>query len=315
MHYLPSLLAAVLAPLAVSALPVRRDLDPGDALVLQFAVTLEDLETQFYSQMLGNFSSSDFTNAGFVSGDVAIEQLQTIGGQESTHVATILGILGNTPPLGCSFDFSSVLTDVETALATARTFEDVGVGAYLGATALIQDPEILLDAGSIMTVEARHQTMLNILNDGTAIPQPFDFPLTPQEVLSLVGGFVSGCDLSSALGVQANVPLSLNNTGVITTGTSLEFESPALNSSTSGFFCQLLTNAQASVTALPIEKCVVPSGVNGPVAVFITSDNQTLSGDLFVRSNQSVVAGPAITFVDAHTDLIDTLVRGNASTT
>lgn len=77
----------------------------------------------------------------------------------------------------------------------------------------------------------------------------------------------------------------------------------------------MITNVEASVAVLPIANCDVPSGVNGPVAVFITSDNQTLSGDLLVRSNQSVVAGPAITFVDAHTDLIDTLVRGNASST
>ena len=95
-----------------------------------------------------------------------------------------------------------MLTNVQTALGTARVFEDVGVGAYLGATVLIQSPDILLDAGSIMTVEARHQTILNILNDGTAIPQPFDLALSPQEVLSLVNGFISGCDLSSDLGIQ-----------------------------------------------------------------------------------------------------------------
>ncbi|KAH9983486.1 ferritin-like domain-containing protein [Russula compacta] len=314
MRYLPSLLAVVLVPLAVSAVPVRRDLDVETVQALQLAVTLEDLETQFYSQMLGNFSSSDFTNAGFVSGDVAIEQLQTIGSQESTHVATILGILGNTPPLSCNFDFSSVLTDVETALATARIIEDVGVGAYLLALDIIDDLDILLDAGSILTVEARHQTILNIFNNGTAIPQAFDIPLSPPEVITIAGAFVSGCDLSSIFGTQANVPLSLNNTGVITTGTSLEFESPALNSSTSGFFCQLLTGGQVSATTLPIDSCVVPPGVNGPVAVFITSDNQTLSGDFIIRQLQDVVAGPAITFVDAHTDLIDTLVRGNANT-
>ncbi|KAH9991673.1 ferritin-like domain-containing protein [Russula compacta] len=309
MRYLPSLLAAVLVPLSVSALPVRRDIDPDD-LVLQFALTLEQLETQFYGQMLSIFSSSDFANAGFVSGDVAIEQFETIKSQESTHVSIIQGLITDMPPLACSFDFSSVLTDVETALTTARTIEDVGVGAYLGATVLIQDPDSLLDATSIMTVEARHQTILNIFNDGMAIPRPFDIPLSPQEVLSIAGVFISECDLESDLGIQANAPLSLANTGAITVGTSLQFELPALrvDSSTSGLFCQLLTSGQTFAAPFPIDKCVVPLGVNGPVAIFITSDSQPLNGDLIARSNQSVVAGPVITFVDAHTDLIDALV-------
>lgn len=79
--------------------------------------------------------------------------------------------------------------------ATARLVENVGVGAYLGAASLVSDPVLLTAAASILTVEARHQTMLNVLNGATAIPQPFDIPLTPPQVLALAGAFVSGCDL------------------------------------------------------------------------------------------------------------------------
>ena len=64
---------------------------------------------------------------------------------------------------------------------------------YLGAAHFISDPVVLTDAASIVTIEARHQTMLNILNDGTAIPTSFDLPLLPQEVLAIAGGFISGC--------------------------------------------------------------------------------------------------------------------------
>jgi hypothetical protein len=81
--------------------------------------------------------------------------------------------------------------------ATARIVESVGVSAYLGGAALVSDPVLLTSAASILTVEARHQTILNILSSiGTAIPNAFDFALTPSEVLALVGPFFNGsCDV------------------------------------------------------------------------------------------------------------------------
>lgn len=81
--------------------------------------------------------------------------------------------------------------------ATARVVEMVGVGAYLGAAPLVKDPVLLTAAGSILTVEARHQTILNLLSqNGTAIPSAFDIALTPPEVLALASSFIDGpCDL------------------------------------------------------------------------------------------------------------------------
>ena len=81
--------------------------------------------------------------------------------------------------------------------ATARIVEAVGVSAYLGGAALLSDPRLVTSAGAILTVEARHQTILNVLSGtGTAIPNAFDFALTPNEVLALAGPFISGpCDV------------------------------------------------------------------------------------------------------------------------
>lgn len=112
--------------------------------------------------------------------------------------------------------------------AVARLVENVGVTAYLGAANLISDPVLLTGAGSILTVEARHQTILNVLNSGTAIPQAFDLAFTPNEVLALAGPFISGCDV----GVTANPPLTITNNGTVSPGTLLTFSSPALNGST-----------------------------------------------------------------------------------
>lgn len=104
---------------------------------------------------------------------------------------------GATPLTSCQFNFDSVLTDVATMAATARVVEAVGVGAYLGGATLLDDPLLLDSAASILTVEARHQTILNLLSpSGSAIPSAFDIALTPSEVLALAGPFFSGaCDL------------------------------------------------------------------------------------------------------------------------
>jgi Ferritin-like domain len=107
--------------------------------------------------------------------------------------------LGQDPIGNCQFNFDSALTDVATMAATARVLENVGVGAYLGGATLIDDPVLLDSAASILTVEARHQTVLNILNGGSAIPSAFDIPLTPSEVLALAGPFISGPRTSQLL--------------------------------------------------------------------------------------------------------------------
>ncbi|KAF8485317.1 ferritin-like domain-containing protein [Russula ochroleuca] len=314
MHFSTALRLAtvLLAPLVVSAAPLKRGTDPATLEVLQFAFVLENLETEFYKQGLSKFKSSDFSSAGFSSGDIAIEEITIIQSDESTHVSAIEELLiafGETPPSGCSFDFSSVLVDVSTMVTVARVVENVGVGAYLGAAHLVQDPRVLTAAASIVTIESRHETMLNIFEGASAISQPFDIPLLPNEVLAIAGSFIKGC----SLGIAANPSLSVTNTGSVTTGTSLQFSSPALNSSTSGFHCQMLTGGMPFSLSLPISGCVVPQGINGPVAVWITSDDQPLNGQAVDRQSNAIVAGPEIVFIDIVIDDLSRMVRPSKS--
>jgi hypothetical protein len=307
MRFSASLLVLA-TPFFVSAAPVRRA--AADISVFKFAQVLEQLESQFYTQALAKFQDADFQAAGFTSSQIPSQLFSGIQGDEAAHTSfleTAIRSLGDQPITGCNFDFASVLTDVSTMASAARIVENVGVGAYLGGATLLTDPRILDAAASILTVEARHQTVLNILNTGSAVPQSFDVPLTPSEVLAIAGPFISGCDT----GISANPPLSITNTGTVAPGTLLTFASPAINSSTptNSLFCQMMLGGQTTSIALPINNCVVPSNINGPVVIWITSDGQPLVNNVVDRATSQLVAGPTMAFIDTQVQMLGMLAR------
>jgi hypothetical protein len=80
-------------------------------------------------------------------------------------------------------------------ISSARLIEHVGIAAYLGAAHLVEDPRVLTAAASIVTIESRHGTMLNMFESATAISASFDLALAPNEVLAIAGSFIQGCDL------------------------------------------------------------------------------------------------------------------------
>jgi hypothetical protein len=226
-------------------------------------------------------------------------------------LGTALSDNGDTPVPGCSFNFDSVLTDVATMASVARVVEHVGVGAYLGGLDILDDKNFVAAAATIMTTEARHQSFLNVLAGATSIPQPLDVALTPPDVLSIAGAFISGCDPATAIGLPpANPPLAVTNTGPIGAGTLLEFSSPALNStSQSTAFCQMLVGGQVTSLSFPIDQCIVPSGINGPVWIYLTNDPQPLAANIHVRASVNIVAGPTAAFIDSVSDALGSLVR------
>lgn len=312
MRYYTTLFASLAVPLLVSARPIRsRAASANDALVLNFAAVLEGLESQFYSQALAKFQDSDFTAAGFTSSQIATQAFTAIGKDEATHLAVLQQALkdNGADPLTCEFDFSSVLTDVSTMAATARVVEMVGVAAYLGGATIIDDPILLDAAASILTVEARHQTMLNILAGSVSIPQAFDIPLTPQEVLSIAGGFITG---TCNTGITPTTTLTITNTDTVTVGTLLTFSADGMSNS-DGLFCNMMVGGSAFSINLPIAQCIVPPGIDGPVAIWITSDNNPLVNNVIDRDTTKQVAGPVMAFVDSNSEVLGQLVRGSST--
>lgn len=125
--------------------------------VLNFALTLEYLEAEFYIQGVAK------------TGLIAAEDLPgftTIRDHENAHVKFLMAAItgaGGTPVAKPNFDFTAggsfanVFTSYDTFLAVSQAFEDTGVRAYKGQAAnLKSNKDVLTAALNIHSVEARH---------------------------------------------------------------------------------------------------------------------------------------------------------------
>lgn len=305
---------ALASPLLVQSAPVRRVANSTDVKIFQFAGALEQLANTFYEQALSKFQASDFLEAGYSDVSVPLQQIQAMWSNEATQLSVInstLESLGASPITGCQFDLTDALANVSSMASAARVMENLGTSAYLGAVSMISDPSLLTAAASMMSVKARQQTVLNVLNQGSAVPQAFDIALKPSQVLAVAGSFISGCQMP----FTANAALSVTNIAPAQPGTVLSFASAALNGSTSttNFACQMLFGGAAFSISQPLNNCVVPSGINGPVAVFVTSDDQPIDANIREQNDNTLVAGPAMVFVDTMSDALAQAAKGSVS--
>lgn len=63
---------------------------------------------------------------------------------------------------------------------------------------------------------------------------------------------------------------------------------------------------------LPLNECVVPDGINGPVLIHVTSDGTPLANSVLDRATTQLVAGPLLAFVDTKPQALS-LVSKSAS--
>ena len=148
--------AAMLAPRRAYAQTGSNTVD-----VLNFALTLEYLEAEFYNMGLDS--------SGLLTGDTR-SVVEQIAKHEDAHVEFLKSAIsgsGGDPVDKPSFDFtasgtfSDVFSNPVTFLALAQAFEDTGVRAYKGqAGNLIMTPDILTAALQIHSVEARHASQI-----------------------------------------------------------------------------------------------------------------------------------------------------------
>jgi Ferritin-like domain len=154
----------------------------GDAEILNFALTLEYLEADFYTvkgKQVG------------LSGQAKAYAAQ-FGAEETEHVTALIAAikqLGGTPVKKPRFVFPA--TSESSFLALASVLENTGVGAYNGAAPSFQSKQVLASAGSIVQIEARHAAAIDLLIGKSPTPnQGFDRPLTKAEVLAKAGPLI-----------------------------------------------------------------------------------------------------------------------------
>lgn len=137
------------------------DLGSGDTGILNYAYALEQLEAAFYTQVMMTPYSGISANES--------ARLMEIRDHEIAHREFFKNALSSNAIQGLEVDFSAIdFSSRDSVLATAKTFEDLGVSAYNGAGKLITNPAYLTIAGKIVSVEARHAAYIrDIISNGT----------------------------------------------------------------------------------------------------------------------------------------------------
>jgi hypothetical protein len=171
--------AGAVAPFVSNALAASGS---SDVDILNFALTLEYLETDFYkvkAKSVGLSGAAKSLAAQFAD-------------QEQQHVDALTKAImgaGGTPVKKPTFVFP--VTNQTSFLKLAYVLENTGVGAYNGAGPLLKNVAYLGAAGSIVQIEARHAASIALLIGDKVTPNGgFDKPLTKAEVLKAAGPLI-----------------------------------------------------------------------------------------------------------------------------
>jgi hypothetical protein len=156
--------------------------ESGDVEILNFALTLEYLEADFY-----NVKGKQVGLSG-----LAKQYAKEFGAEEAAHVSALSAAvkqLGGKPAAKPTFVFPG--SSEKAFLTLASVLENTGVGAYNGAAPSLKSKQVLASAGSIVQVEARHAAAIDLLIGKSPTPnEGFDKPLTKATVLGAVKSLI-----------------------------------------------------------------------------------------------------------------------------
>lgn len=171
------------------------DLGKGDVGVLNYAYALEQLEADFYTKVVNSFYTGISDAERTIFTDLYHHEVI----HRDFFKAAIGGAAPNSILPTLEFQYPNVDFKSRTSvLATAKALEDTGVAAYNGAGKYITNPDYLVLAGKIVSVEARHAAAIrDIINprsadfsgDDVINAMGLDLAKEPKDVVAAAGGF------------------------------------------------------------------------------------------------------------------------------
>ena len=165
-----ALLTAFAAPASAAGGKAR------DISILNFALTLEELQAAFYTEVEGN---------GVLKGALK-KQADIVGATERAHVRAFRAALGSAAIPTPHFDFGGATESTDDFRRTAVAFEDLAVAAYKGQAPQISSRAYLASALAIHSVEARHAAWIRRLAGQSPVSGPFDEPKSRAAVSKIV---------------------------------------------------------------------------------------------------------------------------------
>jgi rubrerythrin len=161
------------------------EVDKSDLDILNYALTLEYLESAFYTAGL---------KANLLKGREQ-DLIDPIQQHEADHVATVrttITDLGGRPVAQPKVKFpAGTFSSRASFLKTAATFEELGVKAYHGQVTLVKNPDLLAAAASIAGVESRHAAIIAQISGGNPFPAPIEANLAMGPVLQAAMPFIA----------------------------------------------------------------------------------------------------------------------------
>ncbi len=177
-----------------------------DLDILNYALTLEHLETEMYKQVVAS---------GKLTGDEQ-KYAMDFGAHEAAHVTaltdTIKKLSGTPVTAQAKYAFPAFDTR-DNIVKFLVTIEDLGAGAYLAAAGEIKNPDVLTAAVAIHNIEGEHASIWRRQAKMVPVAGAFAAPIPKADVLKaatpiLGGGTTAAAPAPAQTGTGGAAPAS-----------------------------------------------------------------------------------------------------------